>query len=504
MQRFSPLLFSLLFLSPVQAKPAAPLETILPRFEKLAAELFAESGVPGMSIAIVSGGKPIYLKGFGVPKTGDQRQVSPDTVFQLASCSKPMTSTALAVLVGQGKIRWDDRITKVLPEFSVSDPWVTDHLTYRDMLCHHSGLPGFAGDVLEDLGYDRATILGRLRHLPQAYDFRVGYAYTNFGFTVAGEAAARVEETSYETMMDEVLFKPAGMTSTSARFSDFQNAPDHASSHRLVDGKATPTQRMPQAQAPAGGISSSARDMARYMQLHLQKGSLDGQSLVPEEALAQTYRVHSLSSNNPATFSGGGFYGLGWGVSYDQKGRLRLSHSGAFSLGVRSIVTMIPQEEVGIAVLSNAFPSGIPEALSMSFFNLYDGQEVTLAEAREIDKKVVTVMSGMADSGYQRPKPTRLSPALPLASYAGTFDNEFFGPATLWVEGKRLLLKLGTKTLPLEHLDRDVFLALPPSKEFEDLDPFELRFTIDGSGQVTGFRQEGLGDGPPWFSRLQR
>ena len=174
MQRFSPLLFSLLFLSPVQAKPAAPLETILPRFEKLAAELFAESGVPGMSIAIVSGGKPIYLKGFGVPKTGDQRQVSPDTVFQLASCSKPMTSTALAVLVGQGKIRWDDRITKVLPEFSVSDPWVTDHLTYRDMLSHHSGLPGFAGDVLEDLGYDRATILGRLRHLPQAYDLRVG------------------------------------------------------------------------------------------------------------------------------------------------------------------------------------------------------------------------------------------------------------------------------------------------------------------------------------------
>ena len=501
MKRFAPIVVSLLLVSGSQAKPAEPYEKLIPKFEKIASELFAESGVPGMSIAIVADGETVYLKGFGVPRADSTQPVDADTVFQLASCSKPMTSTALAVLVGQKKIDWDDRIRKVFPDFAVADPWVTDHLTYRDMLSHHSGLPEFAGDILEDLGYDRETILERLRLLPQAYDFRVGYAYTNFGFTTGAVAAAKAYGKSYEDMMEETLFRPAGMTSTSANFSDFENATGHAWTHQIVQGKAVPTVRRPQAQAPAGGISSTARDMARYMLLHLERGRLDGKTLVPEQALAETYRIHSLSGNNPATFSAGGFYGLGWGVAFDGKGRLRLSHSGAFSLGVRSSVTMLPQENVGIVVLSNAYPTALPEALSVSFLNLYDGQPVTLESARDVNTQVLAVLNKMLETGADRPQIARPNPALPLRSYQGSYRNEFFGDATVSLQGNRLNLQLGKRTFPLEHLDRDVFWATPNSADAEDLKPFEVRFGTDGSGAVTSFEQSGLGEGPPRFQR---
>lgn len=501
MKSVSRLLLPLLLLTPAAAEPVQPLGQILPKFEKLAEELFAESGVPGMAVAIVYDGKPVFLKGFGSPKAGSGKSVDIDTVFQIASCSKPMTSTAIAVLASQGKLTWDDRIQKVYPGFALSDAWVSQHLTYRDLLSHRSGLPEFAGDILEDLGISQESILMRLRSLPTAYDFRAGYAYTNFGFTTAGVAAAKASGTTYEAMMTETLFGPAGMSSTSAAFEDFQNNPNHASTHRLVDGKAVPTVRQPQAQAPAGGISSNAKDLARYMQLHLERGKLDGETLVSEEALAQTYRVHSLAANNPATFSASGYYGLGWGVAYDQLGRLRLSHSGAFSLGTRSSITMLPQEGIGIAVISNAFPSALPEALSMSFLNMYDGRDVSLEQAREINQKVVATLTGMLEHSYQKPNLKNPSPALPLHRYAGRFDNDFFGTADIAVEGQSLTLKLGRKSFPLEHLDRDVFLAQPDAKTFEDLGPFEVQFATDGSGALTGFRLTELAGGPTWFTK---
>ena len=501
MKRLSHFTLSLLFLGPALAEPTQPLEQVLSKFEKLASELFRQSGVPGMSIAIVKDGETVYLKGFGVRQASTNQPVDPDTLFQLASCSKPMTSTAIAVLAGQGKLTFDDHIAKVFPEFSVSDRWVSEHLTYRDLLSHHSGLPEFAGDILEDLGYDRETILTRLRHLPPAYDFRVGYAYTNFGFTAAGEAAARASGESYEEMMADTLFRPAGMNSTSARFEDFANSPRRAVSHQLVSGKAVPTVRMPQAQAPAGGVSSTAKDVARYMQLHLQHGKLDGQTLVPEETLAQTYRVHSLASNNPATFSAGGFYGLGWGVSYDNKGRLKVSHSGAFELGVRTSITMLPQERVGIAVLANAYPSALPEALTMSFLKMADGEEVSLSETQEFHNMVLTHLEEMLTPNYRMATPSKATPPLKLSSYTGTFDNDFFGPVIVSQEKSGLVIRIGARTFHLQHLDRDVFAAVPPSTTFEDLGPFELQFATDGDGKVTGFRQKGLGGGPPWFQR---
>jgi CubicO group peptidase (beta-lactamase class C family) len=504
MKRFARLVLPLLLILPAGAEPAEPMASLLPRFEQLSRQLFLETRVPGMAIGVVYQGKVVYLKGFGVRKAGTPQAVDADTVFQLASCSKPITSTALAALVGQGKLAWDDKIHKTLPQFEVADPWVSGHLTYRDMLSHHSSLPAAAGDILENLGFDRPEILRRLRYLPPAYDFRVGYAYTNYGFTVAGEAAARAAGASFEDMMDETLFKPLGMTSTSARFSDYQKAQNRSTSHSLSNGQAHPTLRMPQAQAPAGGVSSSVRDMTRWMQLHLDKGALAGKSFIPEPALAQTYRVHSLASNNPADFSGSGFYGLGWGVAYDKKGRLKLSHSGAFEIGVRTSVTLLPQEQVGIVVLSNAYPTALPEALSYSFLEMYEGRAMDIAGARQVNQAVMGVMNNMLDNGYTPPKPLKPSPALPLSDYVGDYANPYYGEAQVQLRGEALTLQLGVHPFPLRHLDRDTFLVAVPERTFEDLKSFEVQFVGDGSGTITGFRQRGLAQPDPWFGRQER
>jgi CubicO group peptidase (beta-lactamase class C family) len=170
----------------------AKVTEVLPKLEKLAEQTLKQTGVPGMAIVVVYKDKVVYLKGFGVRQAGTDKPITADTVFQLASVSKPFTSTVLAALVGEGVIDWDDPVIKHYPDFRLHVPWVTQQLTLRDLLCHRSGLPEFAGDLLEDMGYPREEILYRLRFLKPASSFRSHYAYTNFGYTAAAVAAARI------------------------------------------------------------------------------------------------------------------------------------------------------------------------------------------------------------------------------------------------------------------------------------------------------------------------
>ena len=179
----------------VQAAPATEVtpqsvRMVLPELDRLAEQTLKKTGVPGMAMAIVCKDQVIHLKGFGVREAGKEQQVDADTVFQLASVSKPIASTVLAALVGEGSINWDDRVIDRDTGFRLSDPFVTREVTLRDLLCHRSGLPDHAGDLLEDLGYERAEVLRRLRFVKPASGFRSQFAYTNFGYTAAAVAAA--------------------------------------------------------------------------------------------------------------------------------------------------------------------------------------------------------------------------------------------------------------------------------------------------------------------------
>ena len=249
--------------------------------------------------------------------------------------SKPISSTVLAALAGEKAITWDDRIMDLDPGFRMNDPWVTQNVTLRDMFSHRSGLPDSAGDDLEDLGYGRAEILRRLRSVEPGSSFRSHWAYTNFGITEAAVAAARATGKPWEVLAAEKLYKPLGMASTSSRFDDVAAASNRALLHVSVDGKWVARQtRNPDAQSPAGGVSSTARDLVQWMPLQLGKGKFEGKQLIDANALAETHRP-VIVSGTPAdpTKAPAGLYALGWGVSYDDKGQAVLNHSGAFSAG---------------------------------------------------------------------------------------------------------------------------------------------------------------------------
>ena len=195
--------------------PDNAVDNAVARLDGIVGDLMSSSGIPGMAVAVVHGGKTLYAKGFGVRDIGKPDKVDADTVFQLASLSKPLSATVVAHQVGAGPLRWDTPVVDKLPWFALSDPGVTRMVSIGDLFAHRSGLPDHAGDMLEDLGYDRRTVLERLRLLPLA-PLRTSYAYTNFGVTAGAEAVASAAGESWEDLCDRVLYRPLGMGSASS------------------------------------------------------------------------------------------------------------------------------------------------------------------------------------------------------------------------------------------------------------------------------------------------
>jgi CubicO group peptidase (beta-lactamase class C family) len=448
-------------LVPAMALPENAVDDAVAKLDGLAEDLMKKSGIPGMAVAVVHGGKTVYAKGFGVKNatTSDdpKNRVDADTVFQLASVSKPLTASVVAHQVGANAIAWDTPIVSKLPWFALSDPAVTQMVTVGDMLSHRSGLPDHAGDQLEDLGYDRRAVLDRLRQLPLD-PFRISYAYTNFGFTAGAEAVATSAGKSWEDLADESVFKPLGMASTSFRFADYEARPDRAVGHIHVAGKYEPSYvRDADAEGPAGGASSSINDMTRWLAMVLANGSHDGKQVIDAKALlpALTPQVVSSPATEPAMRSG--FYGYGFNVSSTSGARMELSHSGAFELGAATNILILPSADVAIVALTNATPAGVPEALTAEFADL-----VQFGEIREdwygLYNEVFVGMEKPMGSLVGAQPPANPAPAAPPASYLGTYNNDYWGPATVTDENGTLTLALGPKMkVPLTHWDGNTF-----------------------------------------------
>jgi CubicO group peptidase (beta-lactamase class C family) len=428
--------------------------------EKLAQKQIQENVVPGIAIAVVFQEKTVYAKGFGVRDVNTRQPIDADTVFQLASVSKSIGSTVVAELVGEGKITWDSKLSALDPAFAMFDPWVTREITIRDMYAHRSGLPEHAGDLLEDVGFTRAEILHRLRYQHPDSSFRSHYAYTNFGITEGAVAAAKAYGLDWEKASEEKLYRPLGMTSTSSRYVDFMARKNKALGHVLVDGKwMQKFKRDPDEQSPAGGVSSSLNDVAKWMRLQLGNGKFDSKQIVDEKALLETRHPHMLTGFSP--FTGlPSFYGLGWNVSYDEQGRLRLNHSGAFALGAATLVNLVPTEQLGIVVLTNAYPIGIAEALGTTFLDtaLYGKPTqdwfAIFKQAFSNPAAVGTVIG----FDYSRP-PALPAPALKSSAYVGRFTNDYFGDISIVEKDGGLAIVEGprNKTFPMQHYDRDTF-----------------------------------------------
>ena len=450
-----------------QDKPIS-LETVNSAIAELDAYIRAsmsKTKVPGVSVAIVYEDKVLLLRGYGVRKAGEAAAVDPDTVFEIASVSKPIASTILASLVGEGKIGWDDKIADLLSDFRLSRPETTREVAIRDFLSHRSGLATESGDFLEDLGYSRPEILYRMRYLPLPGEFRKTYAYSNFGYTTAAIAAANKVGKPWEVLAEEQLYSRLGMNSTSSRFSDYENRPNKAALHVFVNGE--PVNRFVReadAEAPAGGVSSSARDLAEWVRLQLNEGKRNGKSVVDPHALAETWKPQ-VCRNQPAKPNecpGGQYYGLGWDVGTNAQGKLRLGHSGAFFLGSSTSVYLIPEEHLGVLALSNSLPVGLPESICLHFLDL-----VHYGKPQRDYLALIGPMMGqmMADSQNSSPDyatlpvPQNSRPAKPGSAYVGKYSNEYFGTVEVIEDKGKLILRLPPRGAyyELAHWDGDVF-----------------------------------------------
>ncbi len=234
------------------------------------------TGTPGVAVAVVHGGETVFARGYGVRNLDTGEPVDEDTVFAMASVSKSVGATVIARAIDEGVVTWDTPVQENLPSFALSDPWVSANLTIGDLYAHRSGLFEHAGDELEEIGYDRAAVLERLRLVPLE-GFRRTYAYGNFDITAAAESVAAAAGEDWADLSERLLYAPLGMTSTSSRFSDLEARENRALGHQRVEGAwvVSPEQRRPDAQSPAGGVSSSVTDMARWMTMVLAAGAGD-------------------------------------------------------------------------------------------------------------------------------------------------------------------------------------------------------------------------------------
>lgn len=476
------------------AKPTiseAQVQNAIAEIDKLAQKQIENNAVPGMAISVVHNDKVVFAKGYGVRETGKNEKVDADTVFQLASVSKSVGSTVVAAAVGEKIVSWDSKISDLDPEFAMAEPWVTSNLTIRDLYSHRSGLPAHGGDLLEDIGYNQAEVLHRLRYQKPASSMRSEYAYTNFGLTEGAVAAAKAAKTSWESLSENKLYKPLGMKSTSSRFSDFMNRSNKAVGHMMLDGKwVHRKQRNPDAQTPAGGVSSSVNDLSNWMRLQINNGRFDGKQIVEENAIAETHTPQMRCGMSPINGLPE-FYGLGFNVSYDKHGRQILSHSGGFALGAATNVKMIPSEKLGVCVLTNAAPVGIAEGMAATFADhaLYGkATQDWLALFKQVFADPALLGENVGTVG----KPVK-SPTAPLKNefYLGTYENDFFGNLIVTKSNSGLSIKLGKDvSAALTHYDRDTFTYEILTEDLSG--PSGVTFSIGTDGKAKSVLVENL------------
>jgi CubicO group peptidase (beta-lactamase class C family) len=471
---------------------AAQVQSAVDRLDNLIEDGMAQTGVPGTAVAVVFNDEVVYERSFGVRELGKPEPITPETVFQIASLSKSLSSTLVAAVVGDGTTTWDATIGSLEPGFALSDSWVSDQVTIRDMLCHRSGLPAYGGDPLvSTFGYDRDECLRRLRYYALATPFRTTWAYSNLGLSSGAYAAAQAAGESWEDLAEARLFAPLGMTSTSYRFADFGRRENRAAPHyRTRDGVwELGDLTDDDAAAPAGGVSSNLRDLTHWLRLHLAGGMFDGQPVVASEPLRETYRPQILVGSPPDPATGPAyFYGLGWTVSFDDRGRLVVTHNGDFN-SYSTQATLLPGSGLGILVLCNGGASAVREAIPKAFLELVTRGEPSQDWVSAIETSFAAALASILATSTPFPQgepPADAAPPLPLAAYTGTFTNTTYGEVTVREENGGLVLAFGPTGVRhrLNPWDRDAFSYRLMGSEGAQLAQFGVLFTIGPEGRA--------------------
>ncbi len=421
--------------------------------------------IPGFAISVVKEGKIIFENGYGVRKMGEDVEVDPNTVFGVASTTKAMTATLLGMLADEGKIHWDDRVRDHLPWFELSDPWVSDVVTIRDLLTHRVGIGRLTGNRLVFMpGRDRQTILGHVRHIPFEIPFRSGYVYSNMMYMVAGMIIGEVTGTSWDDFIIRRLFSPLGMNTASVSVTHISDDDNAAWPHQEIEGEIrTIPRRNFDNVGPAASVNASAHDMARWMLLNLgQPGQYEGKELVSPGIMNEIFQPqHAFPMSDPLRGNMSA-YALGWNSGI-YEGYRTLQHSGGTD-GMNSMVTLVPEIDLGIFVAGNLF-CGFRPALVNHIIDLFLGIE------REYDWNVLSMQrhdKNMKEALQRRQeiedsRITGTSPTLPLNAYTGIYHDRVYDDAEVYMaEDGKLRIRFWNDpemVTELEHWHYDTFRA---------------------------------------------
>jgi CubicO group peptidase (beta-lactamase class C family) len=464
-----------------------------------------EFDVPGIAVAIVKDGNVVLAKGYGVRRQGESAPVTAQSLFRIASNTKAFTTAALAMLVDEGKIRWDDLVTQHMPGFQLYDPYVTREMTVRDLLTHRSGLGLGAGDLMffppGDLGRDE--IIRRLRFIKPATSFRSAYAYDNLLYIVAGQLIPAVTGQNWDSFVRDRIFLPLGMTNTFTDVAALNNGKDVATPHNALSGKlaALPQEDM-DSSAPAGAIITCVADLAKWMTVQLNGGVFGNTRLFSaaqarEMWSAQTILpIEELPQDAPAAFAATQpnfrAYGLGWDLR-DYRGKRLVGHTGALS-GYVSRTALVPELKLGIVILTNqevtAAHSAIANTVIDHYLGVPDADWVGAYSAR-LKKQQAEGEDAVKKAAGQRNPNTR--PALALASYAGRYRDAWYGDMRIEEHGGKLsIVFTHTPDLAgdLEHWQYDTFVARWKNRTL-DADAY-VTFTLKPDGSIDEVRMKAV------------
>ncbi|MFT3757235.1 MAG: serine hydrolase [Pseudoxanthomonas sp.] len=457
--------------------------------------------VPGIAVAVVKDGEVLLAKGYGLRDVESGAPVNSGTLFAIASNTKAFTAASLSILADEGKLKMDDRVIDHLPWFRMSDAYVTREMRIRDLLAHRSGLGLGAGDLLfwPTTDYSAEEVARRLKDVPLEGGFREQYAYDNILFGVAQLVIEQVSGQSYEQFLRTRIFAPLGMTHTRFNSDQVREGDDVATGYSKADFKdLVPAPRMTWSNvAGAGGIYSSVDDLAKWVRVQLDGGVISGEGedtrrLFSEQRQRDMWSVLTpipvakpsvpeLTAAVP-NFSG---YGEGWFLS-DYRGHKLVWHTGGWP-GMVSRITLVPDLKLGVIVLTNQEVGAAFNAVTLRALD----QQMAAPQTDWIAAYAAALAKsqGKADESWNQhvaARNAKSKPSLPLAAYAGTYRDPWYGDVAITMEqGKPVMRFTHTAELvgELEHWQHDTFIVRW-RKRWLNADAF-VNFRLDEDGKIT-------------------
>lgn len=483
---------------PMATAQPAPLEGL----DSYVEQAMVEWNVPGLSLAVVKDDSVVYIQGYGVREQGTEKLVDENTLFAIGSTTKAFTSALVGQLVDQGEIAWGDRVTDHLSWFQLHDPWVTRELTIRDLLTHRSGLPR-CDAVWHSTNYTRQEILRRVRYCEPEFSFRSQYGYQNIMYLAAGRLAADVAGTRWDQLVEHRIFGPLGMDRSNTSVDSLEGISNVASPHEEIDGE---TRTVPWRDVdnigPAGSINSSAIEMAQWLRLQLNEGSYEDRRLLADSTVAEIHEPHMVVEEpsvltQASLFPSNHFraYGFGWHIR-DHHGRKVVWHAGGID-GMRAEVGLIPEEELGVVVLTNYSPDGLGTPLMFRIFNSYldAPQKYWAAEYRSIYDSL-QAEEQKQEKKLREARVAGTSPSLDSEAYTGTYRNELYGKLVVSRSEDGLRIEvMDSYAGDLEHWHFDTYRVNwdQASHRTRSLETKLITFQVSPRGKVAGLENTPLG-----------